>query len=57
MSSSVSLLKALVKKIIKRNPEKAIIILEKILLFQINPQHALLTTHKLAGSLSELSAF
>lgn len=45
------------KKLIKCNPEKAIIILEKILLFQNNPQHPSLTTHKLTGSLSQLHAF
>lgn len=45
------------KKLIKRNPEKAIVILEKILLFQSNPQHQSLTTHKLTGALSHLNAF
>ena len=45
------------KKLIKRNPEKAISILEKILLFQHNPQHQSLTTHKLTGALSHLNAF
>lgn len=45
------------KKLIKRNPEKAILILEKILLFQNNPQHQSLTTHKLTGDLSHLNAF
>lgn len=45
------------KKLIKRNPEKAILILEKILLFQNNPQHPSLSTHKLSGALSQLQAF
>lgn len=45
------------KKLIKQNPEKAISILEKILLFQHNLQHQSLTTHKLTGTLSHLNAF
>jgi addiction module RelE/StbE family toxin len=45
------------KKLIKRNPEKAIVILEKIHLFQSNPQHSSLITHKLTGTLSQLYAF
>lgn len=45
------------KKLVKRNPEKAIVILEKILLFQANPHHPSLTSHKLTGSLSHLHAF
>ena len=45
------------KNLIKRNPEKAIVILEKILLFQNNPQHPSLTTYKLTGALSQLYAF
>ena len=45
------------RKSVKRNPEKAIIILEKILLFQNSPQHPSLSTHKLSGKLSQLHAF
>lgn len=45
------------KKLIKRNPEKAIVILEKILMFQSNSQHPSLTTHKLIGASSKLHAF
>ncbi len=45
------------RKLIKPNPEKAIGILEKILLFQNNPQHPSLNTHKLIGNLSNLYAF
>ena len=45
------------KKLVKRKPEKAILILDKILLFQSNPQHPSLSTHKLTGSLSGILAF
>jgi addiction module RelE/StbE family toxin len=45
------------KKLIKRNPEKAMVVLEKILLFQSNPQHPSLLAHKLTGTLSRLNAF
>jgi addiction module RelE/StbE family toxin len=45
------------KKLINRNPEKAIVVLEKILLFHSNPQYPSLLAHKLTGTLSQLSAF
>ena len=45
------------KKYVKRNPEKAIAILDKILLFQSNPQHPSLSAHKLTGSLTGILAF
>ena len=45
------------KKLVKRNPEKSVLILEKILLFQSSPFHPSLATHKLSGALKDFYSF
>ncbi len=45
------------KKLIKRSPEKSILILEKILIFQNSPFPPSLSTHKLSGSLKDFYSF
>ncbi len=45
------------KKLVKRNPDKAIVILEKILTFQNSPIHPSLSTHNLSGSLKGFYSF
>lgn len=45
------------RKLLKPNSEKVIVILEKILLYQSNPEHPSLITRKLTGALSHLNAF
>lgn len=45
------------KKLVKRSPDKSILILEKILVFQSSPFHSSLSTHKLSGSLKDFYSF
>ena len=45
------------KKLMRKNPELALLFIEKLLLFLNDPYHAKLSTHKLTGKLSGASAF
>lgn len=45
------------KKLVRKDPQLALVFVEKIILFLQDPYHAALSTHKLTGSLAGAHAF